>query len=532
MLFSSISSVYLFLQIAVALNPLAQLSYATYRGTALPNGITQFLGLRFAAPPVGNLRFAAPKDPLIEYSIVEADTHGPLCLATGGGPPTDANQEDCLFLDVYAPSNATELSALPVYFFIQGGGFNGLSNPNLNGSGLITASGCNIVIVTINYRVGVYGFLAGEELAKAGSYNNGLKDQRKALEWIQKHISKFGGNPNHVVVGGDSAGAASINLQLTAYGGRDDKLFHATAAESQSFAAVRSVSESQYQYDSLVIKTGCISANDTLACLRGVNATIMQQQSYPFAFPGASAAPLYMWGPTLDNDFIKELTYAAYADGKFVQLPAIYGDVTNEGTIFAYRNTSSIAESDGFLKNQFPWFTLKQLAKVNSLYPLAEQFNGSGAYWRQLSNAYGEIRYICPGIFISGIYAKLGIKNNYNYHWDVIDPTSEASGLGVTHTVELNAIWGPQYTKAAPASYNTTNAAIGPVVQAYWTSFIRSFDPNTYRLPGTPSWDAWTKNDSYQRLYFQTNNTHMEAVPADQQDRCKYLSSIGVALRQ
>lgn len=99
--------------------------------------------------------------------------------------------EDCLFVDVYAPTNAIRSGKrLPVYFFIQGGGFAELSNANYNGTGLVEASGHNIVVVTFNYRVGPYGFLAGKEVEQGASLNNGLKDQIKALEWVQKYIHK------------------------------------------------------------------------------------------------------------------------------------------------------------------------------------------------------------------------------------------------------------------------------------------------------------------------------------------------------
>lgn len=216
------------------------------------------------------------------------------------------------------------------------------------------------------------------------------------------------------MLGGASAGAASVNLHLTAYGGRNDNLFHATAAESQSFATILTVNQSQYQYNALVIRTGCASDNDTLACLRSLNATFLQEQNINIPFPGSQVAPLYMYDPVLDDDFIKEYTYAAYANGNFVKLPAIYGDVTNEGTIFAPENTSTIGESDTFLQDQFSQLTLQQLGKINSLYPVAEQFNGTGRYWRQLSNAYGEIRYICPGVFISNQYAGLGLNSSWN----------------------------------------------------------------------------------------------------------------------
>lgn len=99
--------------------------------------------------------------------------------------------EDCLFLDVYAPTKALKSKQkLPVYFFIQGGGFAELSNSNYNGTGLVEASDHKMLVVTFNYRVGPYGFLAGDEVEKEGNLNNGLKDQIKALKWVKKHISK------------------------------------------------------------------------------------------------------------------------------------------------------------------------------------------------------------------------------------------------------------------------------------------------------------------------------------------------------
>lgn len=119
-----------------------------------------------------------------------------MCIPTAaaeGLPVPDGTSEDCLFLDVYAPSGATGSKGLPVYFYIQGGGFAVNSNANYNGAGLIKASGDNIVVVTFNYRVGPYGFLAGEEVDARASLNNGLKDQRKALQWVHKHISKVRG---------------------------------------------------------------------------------------------------------------------------------------------------------------------------------------------------------------------------------------------------------------------------------------------------------------------------------------------------
>ncbi|KAK5110708.1 hypothetical protein LTR62_005585 [Meristemomyces frigidus] len=524
-------------RLATAVQPVVNLNYSSYEGVPLSNGITQWLGIRYAAPPLGDLRFSAPQPPVNANGTVAANAHGPTCLGTASGPPTNKSSEDCLFLDVYAPSNITSDSKLPVYFFVQGGGFNTNSNANYNGSSLIMAGDFDIVVVNFNYRVGPYGFLAGQEILDGGSINNGLKDQRQALHWVQDNIHLFGGDAGHVTLGGDSAGAQSVNLQVTAYGGRDDGLFHGTAAESQSFSGLRTVGESQYMYDNLVIRTGCVFAADTLACLRNVSATDLQLQNYNTPSPGAQIPPLYMYGPTLDFDFITDYTYRAYAQGKFVRVPAIAGDDTNEGTIFAPKSTANISQSDEFMQANFPSFTLAQLRRWNELYPVegTPSFPDAGRYWRQLSNGYGELRYTCPGIFISGIFANMSCNENWNYRWNVIDPASNASGYGVSHTIEVNAIWGPDSVNGGePASYKQggVNYAIVPVVQGYWTSFIRTFNPNTHRLPGTPMWEAWTMDNEYQRLMFQTNNTHMEAVPEDQAARCAFLSSIGLSLKQ
>lgn len=243
-------------------------------------------------------------------------------------PMSDGQSEDCLFADVYAPSNAGNSSHLPVYVFIQGGGFNDNSGTN-NGRALLRASNLGIVIVTFNYRVGPFGFLASKEVQKNGSLNNGLKDQRQMLFWIQRHIRQFGGDPGHVVLGGASAGAASVTLQSIAYGGRNDGLFHAIAAESQSFAALRTVSESQYQYDQLVDRTGCRAEktgnSNTLACLRGLKIGTLDKYNIKTQFPGASELPLFAYNPTLDFDFIQDYPLNLFESGHFIKVPAIYG---------------------------------------------------------------------------------------------------------------------------------------------------------------------------------------------------------------
>jgi carboxylesterase type B len=161
-------------------------------------------------------------------------------------------------------------------------------------------------VVAFNYRVGLFGFLASAEVAKdpTAAVNNGLRDQRAALQWVQKYIHLFGGDPKHVTIGGASAGAASVVYHLTAYGGRDDGLFAGAAAESQSFATQLTIDESQYQYDYIIKATNCSEASDTLKCLRSVSAPDIQRVNKNLPFPGSPGAPAYMYrkvAPTLSK---------------------------------------------------------------------------------------------------------------------------------------------------------------------------------------------------------------------------------------
>ena len=201
-----------------------------------------------------------------------------------------------------------------------------------------------------------------------------------------------------------------------------------------------------------------------------------------------------------------------------------------------------------FFKNNYVGLTDAEANKIVSMYPQSDQFAGKGTLFSALANAYGELAYVCPGILFSSSVNKVNHPTwNYRYvnqfhrtmsstsnsppnSYNVLDPTQAAQGLGVPHTIEINAIWGPANTNgSAPASYFTTNAPIVPVIQAYWTSFIRSFNPNTHRLAGTPAWEPFGTQQA--RLKIQTNATAMEVVPSDQAERCAFLNSISVQIQ-
>lgn len=515
----------LILQHASALDETLDLGYAKYRGKNIGNGVMRWAGMRYArsVSRIDGLRFAAPQDPIDERNAVDATKFGPLCI--GSGTVLDAefggdHSEDCLFINVFAPSRATNTSLLPVYVFIQGGGFSVNGNANYNGASLIDAADNDMIVVNFNYRVGPYGFLAGKEIAanRSLSMNNGLKDQRQALKWVKKHIEAFGGNPNHVTVGGASAGGGSVVLQLTAYGGRNDDLFHAAAAESAAFPPLRDVANSQWQYDSLLSQTGCAD----LGCLTSLDAVTFQKavRTLKKPFPGAKNPPIYFWNPTLDGDFVRDFTYNELRAGNFVKVPTIFGDTTNEGINFTPKTVMSMPTAQRFIADQFPGVNWRKISKAWNA-PNAM----SDPRWRQVaSDVYGHIRYNCPTLNISSAYGEKSNFSTWTYRWNV----GSASHVG-----ELLPIW------------NNATSAAGVFIQAYWASFIRSYDPNKHvadylvaaggeaaRELVSPKWETFGKGAGSRLKFDDGNEIAMQPVSQQEHDRCSVITGMGLTLKQ
>lgn len=189
---------------------IVQTDKGAVRGSIV-NGVRVFMGIPFAAPPVGPLRFSAPKPAAAWTGVRDAMQAGPACPQTG--PPVQNATEDCLFLNVWAPVNA---SKLPVLVFLYGGGFVLGTGAAYDGS-LLAATG-KVIVVTMNYRNGILGFLANAALDSHGTLtgNYGIEDQQTALHWVQRNIGNFGGEPRNVTLGGESAGAMSTCANLAA----------------------------------------------------------------------------------------------------------------------------------------------------------------------------------------------------------------------------------------------------------------------------------------------------------------------------
>ena len=200
------------------------------------------------------------------------------------------------------------------------------------------------------------------------------------------------------------------------------------------------------------------------------------------------------------------------------------------------RDVQTAQDSKDWMKAQFPTINSAQLNRLVELYPATKPFPNTGKFWRATSAAYGELRYVCPGIFLSRMYKLHGITNNFNYRYNVEDPNTVRNGNGVPHVAETSAIWGV----GLPKSYQPggPNDRIPNLMQKYWISFIKSFDPNSARDPNSPTWEKWTasRDDKVglKRLLVQggTKKSVMEEVRTVQRTRCDTLLSWGIELKQ
>lgn len=229
-------------------------------------------------------------------------------------------------------------------------GYNQNWSPNYNGSEVVEKSGHGIIQVNFNYRVGVYGFFAGKAVEEHGDLNNGLRDQLALLEWIQENISKvristscpmltqmlmcvpqFGGDPNHVVIHGSSAGAGSVALHLIAPQPETSRLFAGGIMESVFIPHQPRKTGLQWQYNRFVDKLGCVrdNAEEEMACLRSKDTNATQQANVPGPFPGSSGAPFWYWAPVIDGDLIPDEPLKLFACGEFTKVPMIIGNNQN-----------------------------------------------------------------------------------------------------------------------------------------------------------------------------------------------------------
>jgi para-nitrobenzyl esterase len=454
------------------------------QGSATPM-MRAFKGIPYAAAPVGPLRWKPPTPPAMFTGVRPAGTLATHCpqIATPFGSAANI-AEDCLYLNVYTPTTA---GPHPVMFWIHGGAFVYGQSDEYDPT-LLVAQG--VIVVTINYRLGVLGFLSHPALTAEGggaSGNYGLMDQQFALHWVQDNIAAFGGDKNNVTIFGESAGGFSVHSQLAITGATG--LFHKAIIESGAYAngAGRQMMLAQAETlgASVLTAAGC-AAPCSLDAMRalGVDALLAGQGMVPAVAQG--------WIPSVDGKLMTTTVGAAYTAGTFAKVPIIEGSNHDEYRLFVGLNELSPATApagpltaDKYEAAMAMTFGAEGGKALASLYTPAAYNNNPGLAF---GTAGTDAVFSCP--MLRAAQALSASVKVYSYEFN--DPKAPQLFLPPIPDIEYGAYHASeiQYLFTLPKSTLAVDQkALSDSMIKYWASFAKTGDPNS---AGLPIWPAYT----------------------------------------
>ncbi|XP_067659682.1 bile salt-activated lipase-like [Haliotis asinina] len=467
-----------------------------------------FLGIPFAVPPIGDKRFKRPQPhPGFKHTF-KADKYGPACFQSFSvlGVNSVTGDEDCLTLNVFTPTSVTKSTNIPVIVWIHGGGFI-QGNAFTYDPSSIVAHG-QVIVVTIQYRLGPLGFLSTEDDASAGNY--GLWDQHLALQWVKKNIASFGGDINSITLMGESAGSASVAFQALYPGSKG--LFHRVITQSGSVTSSWAHTRNALKYArQLAQKVNCSSHSDSasmIACLRTVSAKKLTAASWPMGNAPVTALVEFYFVPTIDGVFVRDdplvlinsQTYLKQAG--FQNLDCMVSLVSNEGGIFKsmsnaadihfHTSLQSSVHNKAFFKNTLIPEVLQVYFGASSsdmTQTVAKVYVPSQSHTVTLQavmNSVGDAGMVVPVTLFARAHAKLTKslktgKKTYMYVFDHVPSFIIDHGKGVDHGEDLLYTFGVNKAMIAMAkglSYNLTDPdksekELGHTVMGLLTEFAR-----------------------------------------------------------
>jgi para-nitrobenzyl esterase len=469
-------------------------------------GVRAFLGIPYAASTAAAKRWTAPAPAAPWEGVRMADAFGSRCVQTTPFPDmvfrSPNESEDCLSLSVWTPATTAD-DRLPVMVWIHGGGFfSGASDEPRHEGSVLASKG--IVLVEINYRLGVLGFLAHPDLtAESGrnaSGNYGLLDQVAALEWVRDNITGFGGNPDNVTIFGESAGSFSVSALMASPLARG--LFHRAIGESGGYFAATTLpllplAEAEARGAALAASVGAAS----IAELRGRPAADL------VAAVGAEST---RFAPILDGHFLPEHPRDVFMAGRHNDVPLIAG--WNSAEIKVPPVTR--ADFGAQVRGQYP----EDAAAVLAAYPArtdAEAHRSAIALASDNFIGYNTWKWI-------ELHAATGQAPVFRYLFDQVVPSQTGAPApddpGAGHATEIEYVF--HAFEARPLAWRDADRQVAELMTAYWTNFAKTGDPNG---PGLPTWPAWGAGDARQVLRIKADAAPGAAAVAEpEEDRARY----------
>jgi para-nitrobenzyl esterase len=478
-------------------------------------GVRAFLGIPYAAPPVGNLRWKPPAAAAKWNGVRLATDFGAHCMQ---GPVfgdmnfrDPGNSEDCLFVNVWAPAKPSA-AKLPVMVWVYGGGFvAGSSSEQRQDGSTLTAQG--VVVVSTNYRLGMFGFFVHPELAaesgrnSAGNY--GLLDQVAALQWVQRNVAAFGGDPANVTIFGESAGSFSVSALMASPTAKG--LFHKVIGESGGafsgtslpFEPMKAREESDVKFARSALGVS------TLAELRAIPAQKLLDVSFKkMGQPGPD------FDPDVDGYFLPEPVPAIFAAGKQNDVPLLAGWNHDEGS-FAVVFAPQKPTADSLKARAQKDFGAKA-AEFLKLYPAENDMQAQRSmedYAGDEFIAWSTWRWI-------EAQATSGKQPVYRYRFDLAPPSDpKGPQMGAYHSAEIEYVFG-QLDSKTQVKWRGEDRRLSELMQKYWANFARSGDPNG---AGLPKWSLYSSGSGWQVMYLDATSA---ARKDDQRGREVFLTGV------
>ena len=461
--------------------PIAGTANGLVRGVA-SGPVDEFLGIPYAAPPVGVLRWQPPQPAASWAGVREATAFAPHCPQPASPFGQASMSEDCLYLNVFTPSHYVPGSGHPVMVWIHGGALVTGEGDDYNPAPLV-ADG--VTVVTINYRLGALGFLAHPALAdaKGQSGDYGLEDQQAALRWVQRNIASFGGNPRNVTVFGESAGGLSTLSQVASPQAKG--LFQKAIVESGSYDLTQApLASAEAAGEGFATKAGC--ASQTAACLRSLPVSTILADEDTAGYT-----------PNINSEVLPESLGTAFATGDFNRVPIINGTNRDEWRLFV---ALSELEGNPVTASNYQSMISSTLgvpaaaaAVIAAEYPLSAYSSPSVA----LGAVGTDAIFACPGLTIDQSVSRYVPTfayefNDENAPENFLPPVSFP--YGAPHASEIQYLMDLP-TAAFPGTLSAQQQRLAATMQGYWTDFAKRGFPSSF---GTPLWPRF--NDLTQTM--------------------------------